>query len=76
MKICYYGVKMIGTLYDIATTASGLKGAAAAAEAAVLAARSAAAAAATEIFKRQSLEQVKPSRSDAFATLSVSWPNH
>ena len=76
MKTCHHGVKIIGTLYDIATTASDLKGAAPAAEAAVLAARSAAAAAATEILKRQLLEQVKPSRSAAFATLSVRGPSN
>lgn len=59
MKTYHYGVKIIGTLYDIATIASGLKGAALAAEAAVLAAKSAAAAAATEILKRQLLEQAQ-----------------
>ena len=59
MKTYHYGVKLIGTLYDLATIASGLKGAALAAEAAVLAAKSAAAAAATEILKRQLLEQAQ-----------------
>ena len=59
MKTYHYGVKIIGTLYDIATIASGLKGAALAAEAAVMAAKSAAAAAATEILKRQLLEQAQ-----------------
>lgn len=59
MKTYHYGVKIIGTLYDIATIASGLKGAALAAEAAVVAAKSAAAAAATEILKRQLLEQAQ-----------------
>ena len=59
MKTYHYGVKIIGTLYDIVTIASGLKGAALAAEAAMVAARSAAATAATEILKRQLLEQVQ-----------------
>ena len=59
MKTYHYGVKLIGTLYDLATIASGLKGAALAAEAAVVAAKSAAAAAATEILKRQLLEQAQ-----------------
>jgi hypothetical protein len=53
MKTYHYGSKVLGSLYTLATIASGLKGAAMAAEAAVAAAQKAAASAATEIIKQQ-----------------------
>ena len=49
MKTYHYGSQVLGSLYTLATIASGLKGAAVAAEAAVAAAQKAAATAATSI---------------------------
>lgn len=59
MKTYHYGSQVLGSLYTLATIASGLKGAAVAAEAAVAAAQKAAAAAATEVLKQQLIDQAK-----------------
>jgi hypothetical protein len=59
MKTYHYGSQFIGTLYNLATLASGLKGAALAAEGALKAARSAAGAVASELLKQQLVEQGK-----------------
>jgi len=53
MKVYDYGMRIVGTLYNVATIATGLRGAAMAAETAVNAARSAAASAATDVLKQQ-----------------------
>jgi hypothetical protein len=57
MKAYHYGSNVVGTLYTLFTIASGLKGAAMAADAAIGAAQSAAASAATELLKRQLIDQ-------------------
>lgn len=57
MKTYHYGTSIAGTLYNLATLASGLKGAALAADAAVKAAKSAAASVASELLKQQLVEQ-------------------
>ena len=57
MKTYAYGSKVVGTLYNLFTIASGIQGAAAAANAAVQAAQSAANSVATEVLKRQLLDQ-------------------
>lgn len=57
MKTYHYGSKVIGTLYNLFTIASGIKGAALAADAAMTAAKSAAGSAATEILKQQLIDQ-------------------
>lgn len=57
MKTFHYGTKIAGTLYNLFTIASGLQGAALAADAAIRAAQSAAANAATEILKKQLIDQ-------------------
>ena len=57
MKTYAYGSKVVGTLYNLFTIASGIQGAAAAANAAVQAAQSAASSVATEVLKRQLLDQ-------------------
>ena len=57
MKTYHYGSKVIGTLYNLFTIASGIKGAAMAADAAVAAAKSAAGSVATEILKQQLIDQ-------------------
>jgi hypothetical protein len=57
MKTYAYGSKVVGTLYNLFTIASGIQGAAAAANAAVQAAQSAAGSVATEVLKRQLLDQ-------------------
>lgn len=59
MKTYHYAVKIAGTLYNLATLASGVKAAALAADAALTAARNAAANAATEFLKQQLIEQGK-----------------
>lgn len=59
MKTYHYGSKIVGTLYNLVTLASGLQGAALAANAAVAAAKSAAASVATEVLKQQLIEQGK-----------------
>jgi len=59
MKTYHYAVKIAGTLYNLATLASGVKAAALAADAAISAARNAAASAATEFLKQQLIEQGK-----------------
>src|SRR6218665_1534277 len=57
MKTWHYGTKIAGTLYNLATLASGLKGAALAADAAIKAAKNAAASVASEILKQQLIDQ-------------------
>ena len=57
MKTFHYGTKIAGTLYNLFTIASGLQGAALAADAAIRSAQSAAAAAATEVLKKQLIDQ-------------------
>ncbi|WP_373743485.1 hypothetical protein [Achromobacter insuavis] len=59
MKTYHYAVKIAGTLYNLATLASGVKAAALAADAAISAAKSAAANAASDILKQQLIEQGK-----------------
>ena len=57
MKTYHYGTKIAGTLYNLFTIASGIKGAALAADAAIKAAQSAAASVATDILKKQLIDQ-------------------
>lgn len=57
MKTYHYGTKVVGTLYNLFTIASGIKGAAMAADAAISAAQSAATGMATEILKKQLIDQ-------------------
>lgn len=59
MKTWHYGTKIVGTLYNIATLASGLKGAAVAADAAMQVARNAAAQVASDFLKQQLIEQAR-----------------
>lgn len=59
MKTYAYGTKIAGTLYNLFTIASGIQGAAAAANAAVQAAQSAAGSVASEVLKRQLLDQAQ-----------------
>ncbi|MDC8787025.1 hypothetical protein PRZ01_17685 [Paucibacter sp. hw1] len=59
MKAYHYGTQIVGTLYNLATLATGLRGAALAAEAAVNAAKSAASSVASELLKQQLIEQGK-----------------
>lgn len=64
MKTYHYGTKVVGTLYQLVTLATGLKGAAMAAEAAVNAAKSVASSVATDIVKQQIIEQGKSLAAD------------
>lgn len=57
MKTYHYGSKIAGTVYNLFTLATGLKGAALAADAAIKAAKSAAANVASDLLKQQLLEQ-------------------
>lgn len=57
MKVYHYGTKIAGTLYNLFTIASGIKGAALAVDAAIKTAQSAAATLATEILKKQLIDQ-------------------
>ena len=57
MKTYHYGSKVVGSLYTIFTLATGLKGAALAADAAIAAARQTAATVASEILKKQLIDQ-------------------
>lgn len=57
MKTYHYGTKVVGTLYNLFTIASGIKGAALAADAAISAAQSAATTVAAEIIKKQLIDQ-------------------
>lgn len=57
MKTYHYGMKIAGTLYNLVTIATGLRGAALAAEAAISVAKSAATSVATEFLKQQLIEQ-------------------
>ena len=57
MKTYHYGSKVVGTVYNLFTIVSGIKGAALAANAAVNAAQSAAAGAATAVLKQQLIDQ-------------------
>jgi hypothetical protein len=59
MKTYHYALKIAGTLYNLATLASGVKAAALAADAALSAAKSAAANVASEVLKQQLIEQGK-----------------
>lgn len=59
MKTYHYGTKIVGTLYNLATLATGLHGAALAAQAAVNTAKVAAQSVASEIVKQQLIEQGK-----------------
>lgn len=59
MKTYHYGTQVIGSLYTLATIASGLKGAAMAAEAAVATAQKAAATVASDLIRQQLIEQAK-----------------
>jgi hypothetical protein len=59
MKTYHYGSKVLGSLYTVATLATGLKGAAMAADAAIKAAQQAAATAATDMLKQQIVDQAK-----------------
>ena len=78
MKTYHYGMKIAGTLYNLVTIATGLRGAALAAEAAISAAKSAAASLATEFLKQQLIEQgralamqkLRESLTDAATTLT------
>lgn len=64
MKTYHYGSQIVGTLYNLVTLASGLKGAALAAEAAMKAAQSAATSAATDFLRRQLVEQARKLAAD------------
>jgi hypothetical protein len=57
MKTYHYALKIAGTLYNLATLASGVKAAALAADAALSAAKSAAASVASDFLKQQLIEQ-------------------
>lgn len=57
MKTYHYGSKIAGSLYNLFTLTSGLKGAAIAADAALRAAQTAAATVATDLLKQQLIEQ-------------------
>ncbi|MFG6460522.1 hypothetical protein ACG04Q_02990 [Roseateles sp. DXS20W] len=57
MKTYHYAVKIAGTLYNLATLASGVKAAALAADAAISAAKSAAANVASDFLKQQLIDQ-------------------
>lgn len=57
MKTYHYAIKIAGTLYNLATLASGVKAAALAADAALSAAKSAAANVASDFIKQQLIEQ-------------------
>jgi hypothetical protein len=57
MKTYHYGKQIVGTLYNIFTVASGIKGAAMAADAAISAAQQAAASVATDVLKQQLIAQ-------------------
>ena len=59
MKTYHYALKIGGTLYNLATLASGVKAAALAADAALSAAKSAAANVASEFLKQQLIDQGK-----------------
>ncbi len=59
MKTYHYGSKVVGTLYNVFTIATGLRGAAMAAQAAAEVAQSAAASAATELVKQQLIKQAQ-----------------
>jgi hypothetical protein len=59
MKAYHYTTKIVGTLYNLATLASGVKAAALAADAAVSAAKSAAASMVSDVLKQQLIEQGK-----------------
>lgn len=59
MKTYHYALKIAGTIYNLATLASGVKAAALAADAAISAAKNAAANVASDILKQQLIEQGK-----------------
>ncbi|MCF8211853.1 MAG: hypothetical protein K9K38_20985, partial [Rhodoferax sp.] len=68
MKTFHYSTKIAGTLYNLFTIATGLKGAAIAADAAIRAAQSAAAGAATELIKQQLIDQASSFAADKLRT--------
>lgn len=72
MKTYAYGSKVVGTLYNLFTIASGIQGAAVAANAAVQAAQSAASSVATEVIKRQLLDQARIAATDRMREEAVS----
>jgi len=57
MKTYHYGTKIAGSLYTLFTVASGLKGAAMAADAAIAVAQQTAATVASDVLKRQLIDQ-------------------
>ncbi len=57
MKTYHYGSKFVGTMYNLFTIATGVRGAAVAADAAIKAAQTVAANTANDILKRQLLDQ-------------------
>ena len=59
MKAYHYTTSVLGTLYNVATLATGLRGAAMAADAALKAAQSAAAKLATDVLKQQLIDQAR-----------------
>ncbi len=59
MKTYHYGTKIVGTLYNVVTLATGLNAAALAASTAVKAAQAAATQLATDILRQQLIEQAK-----------------
>lgn len=59
MKTWHYGTKIVGTLYNLFTIASGLKGAALAADAAMKAAQQVASSAATDFLRDQIIAQAR-----------------
>jgi len=59
MKAYHYGTQVVGTLYNLFTIATGLKGAAVAAEAAVKAAQTAATNLASDLLKQQLIKQAQ-----------------
>ena len=59
MKTYHYAIKIAGTLYNLATLASGVKAAAMAADAAISAAKNAAANVASDILRQQLIDQGK-----------------
>lgn len=64
MKTYAYGSKVVGTLYNLFTIASGIQGAAVAANAAIKTAQSAATSVATEVLKQQLIDQASAAASN------------
>ncbi len=68
MKTYHYGSKIAGSLYTLFTVASGLKGAAMAADAAIAVAQQTAATVASEVLKKQLIEQATAFAADRVRT--------